>query len=419
MYGFQDSAANGGLPLQTRLRNYCDGNMDIVNLAFLSTFHDSTGYPVINFANQCDPTVSPNSVFPGTNLNHCPDIGSDITYCQSQGKIVLLSLGGWTSSTSAPDANAFADQLWNLFMEGTSSIRPFDNAIIDGIDWDIEASPGVDIVAVSQRLKSHWAGSSRKYYMSAAPFCSGLKTQPYNAALLGNVSMDFIWPQFYSDWCSNAYWQNAPSPTGYYMNFNDWTTWAQGGGNPNPNVKLMVGALGGVDAGNPNDFLSEPNFAAEISSMQTNYPSHFGGAMFWDASWCYDASPNYAGNAKSAMAAKATCSSSGGGKTTTTTTTTTSSKSTTATSSTSTNPTTTTTTTSTPPTTTTSTSATPTSTGLPACNYANNGQSICSAPNSSAAYNQCVNGSWLTRACGPGTVCLQTTSSTIQCGYAS
>ncbi|RUS35370.1 glycoside hydrolase superfamily [Jimgerdemannia flammicorona] len=216
LYWGQDSAAGGGLTLQGPLRQYCDGNSDILVLAFVTKFHDSTGYPVLNFANQCDPVNN----FNGTNLVsrsseffakhcaniifmthfhpslpqqlHCPAIGADIKYCQSKGKIVLLSLGGWTSETIAPDATAFADQLWNLFGEGSSPIRPFDDAHIDGFDWDIEHDPGTDMIAIANRLTYHYKTASKKYYMTAAPFCSGLSTQAYNAAFLKNIYVDFV-----------------------------------------------------------------------------------------------------------------------------------------------------------------------------------------------------------------------------------
>jgi chitinase len=59
----------------------------------------------------------------------------DIKHCQSKGKLVTLSLGGATGGVgfqSDSQATSFADTIWNLFLGGESSIRPFGDAILDG-----------------------------------------------------------------------------------------------------------------------------------------------------------------------------------------------------------------------------------------------------------------------------------------------
>ena len=62
-------------------------------------------------------------------------MASDIQDCQSKGKIITISLGGADSSvgfTNESQAEDFADQIWNQFLGGTSDVRPFGNAILDG-----------------------------------------------------------------------------------------------------------------------------------------------------------------------------------------------------------------------------------------------------------------------------------------------
>ncbi len=79
--------------------------------------------------------VDDDGVFTGTSLAKCTFLASQIEYCQSRGKIVTLSLGGATgaaSFSSAAQAKAFGDTIWNLFLGGTSDIRPFGDAILDG-----------------------------------------------------------------------------------------------------------------------------------------------------------------------------------------------------------------------------------------------------------------------------------------------
>jgi chitinase len=74
-------------------------------------------------------------------LANCAAIADDIKFCQSKGKAVTLSLGGATGGAgfqSDSQASTFADNVWNLFMGGSSSTRPFGDAVLDGIDLDIE-----------------------------------------------------------------------------------------------------------------------------------------------------------------------------------------------------------------------------------------------------------------------------------------
>src|SRR5438477_3751667 len=73
----------------------------------------------------------------GTSIAFIVNNSADIKTCQAAGKKILLSLGGAAGSygfTSDTQAQTFADTLWNLFGGGTSSTRPFDDAIVDGFD---------------------------------------------------------------------------------------------------------------------------------------------------------------------------------------------------------------------------------------------------------------------------------------------
>lgn len=54
---------------------------------------------------------------------------------------VMLSLGGSIgnySIGSREDAKVVADYLWNNFLGGKSSSRPLGDAVLDGIDFNIE-----------------------------------------------------------------------------------------------------------------------------------------------------------------------------------------------------------------------------------------------------------------------------------------
>lgn len=70
-------------------------------------------------------------VFAGSQLLNCSFIADDIKTCQAAGKKVTLSIGGAGAGGGTADS-AFADQIWDLFLGGSSSTRPFGDAILDG-----------------------------------------------------------------------------------------------------------------------------------------------------------------------------------------------------------------------------------------------------------------------------------------------
>jgi hypothetical protein len=76
---------------------------------------------------------SSHSYFAGSQLLDCSFLASDIKTCQAKGKKVTISLGGATGGGMA-DA-AFADLIWDLFLGGNCSTRPFGDAVLDGSDF--------------------------------------------------------------------------------------------------------------------------------------------------------------------------------------------------------------------------------------------------------------------------------------------
>ena len=87
----------------------------------------------------------------------CSFLASDIQFCQSKGKIVTISLGGATgaaSFTSDDQASAFGDTIWNTFLGGTSSVRPFGSAVLDGY-VPVTASDGMASYALLQYRLGH------------------------------------------------------------------------------------------------------------------------------------------------------------------------------------------------------------------------------------------------------------------------
>ncbi|KAI7871327.1 glycoside hydrolase superfamily [Spinellus fusiger] len=294
-------AANAQDPSQwqKRLSFYCDdATIDIIPVSFLTTFFSTGGFPSINLANSCNDID--NTTFPGTSLINCPSLADDIKYCQQRGKAITLSLGGATGGagfTTESEATAFADTIWNLFLGGSSDVRPFGDAILDGIDLDIEGGGPNYYTAFLNKLLVNFGTASKKYYLTAAPQC--VYPDANLQVTLNSIPFDAIYVQFYNNPCGLQTFGKASQ-----WNFGTWDYWARNI-SPNPNVKVYIGAPASQTAAGggyiPIDTLQQ-------IALQTrqSFPS-FGGVMFWDASQAY-ANGRIDQSIKNAMSTGASCS---------------------------------------------------------------------------------------------------------------
>ncbi|ANB14961.1 Cts1p [Sugiyamaella lignohabitans] len=258
MYWGQSSAGS-----EQSLGDYCAQTAgDIYVLSFLYEF--GSGTPSLNI-DSCSET------FPGSTLLHCPNIGADIKSCQQAGKKVLLSLGGAVGQygfSSDSEAQTFAGTLWDLFGGGSSDTRPFDDAVVDGFDLDIENDSSTGYVALVNQLRQYFSGASKDYYISTAPQC------PYPDAnvgdVLANADIDFAFIQFYNNYCS----------IGPNFNFDTWQNFASNT-SPNKNIKLFLGLPGSTSAAG-SGYEQPDAVASAVASISTD--SNFAGIMLWDAS---------------------------------------------------------------------------------------------------------------------------------------
>ncbi|EIW64535.1 class III chitinase [Trametes versicolor FP-101664 SS1] len=264
---------------QKPLAFYCqDDSIDVIPIAFINKFFGTGGAPQLDLANICNTTAD--SVFPGTGLLDCSFMASDIQTCQSKGKVVTLSLGGGGASVgfqSDSQAEAYADTIWNDFLGGSSSTRPFGSAVLDGVDLDIEGGSTTGYAAFVTRLRSHFSGASKQYYITGAPQCV------YPDASLGStinsVAFDAIYVQFYNNPCGLQVFNSASG-----FNFGIWDIWARTI-SPNPNVKVYIGAPASTTAAG-SGYQDPATLANILKTTRNRFPS-FGGVMMWDASQAY------------------------------------------------------------------------------------------------------------------------------------
>ncbi|KAJ3826963.1 glycoside hydrolase family 18 protein [Lentinula raphanica] len=280
---------------QTNLAHYCqDDVINVIPLAFLNVFFGEGELPEINFANSCS---SAGGAFPGSNLANCQFIASDIQTCQAAGKIVTLSLGGATGSTtftSASQAEDFADSIWNLFLGGKSSTRPFGNAVLDGIDIDIESGGSANAYFASfiTRIRTLAQGASKPYYITGAPQCPYPDANSDMGAVLNAVGFDAVYVQFYNNFCEVSNYNIHGD-----WDFSEWDNWAKTF-SPNRNVKVYIGAPASSTAAGTG-YVNAATLGSILQATKAEYSS-FGGAMLWDVSQAY-ANGRYDKAVKSAL----------------------------------------------------------------------------------------------------------------------
>ncbi|KAG9309716.1 glycoside hydrolase family 18 protein [Chiua virens] len=264
---------------QQPIEYYCgDNTIDTLPIAFLTEFYSTGNLPTIDLANICSTANDP--VFPGTSLPNCSFLATGIETCQKAGKIVTLSIGGATGGvgfTNNSEGQAYAQVIWDIFLGGSSTTRPFGAAVLDGIDMDIEGGAQTGYTAFLTALRTLMNGGNKQYYITAAPQC------PYPDAYIGTTlnafGFDAVYVQFYNNYCELSNFGNTND-----WDFGTWDNWATTV-SPNRNVKVYIGAPASSTAAN-NGYVSASTLATIISQTKRQYAS-FGGVMLWDASQAY------------------------------------------------------------------------------------------------------------------------------------
>jgi len=247
---------NGG---EGSLEDACNtNNYQFVNIAFLSTFGNGQT-PQINLAGHCNPTA-----------NGCAIFSSQIQACQAKGIKVLLSLGGGAGSyslSSSDDATQVANYLWDNFLGGTSSSRPLGDAVLDGIDFDIEAG-GEHFDELARALNGFSSQSQKQIYLSAAPQC------PYPDAHLDSAIQtglfDYVWVQFYN----NPGCQYSNGNTANLVNaWNQWTS---------SQAKQVFLGVPANDAAAPSGGFIPSDVLINQVLPAIKSSAKYGGVMIWD-----------------------------------------------------------------------------------------------------------------------------------------
>ncbi|CAL9131067.1 unnamed protein product, partial [Musa textilis] len=192
------------------LRDACaTGNYKYVLVAFLNQFGGGQT-PQMNLAGHCDP-----------NSGGCTFLSSDIISCQQDYNVkVMLSLGGARGSyslVSQEDAREVAQYIYNSFLGGSSPNRPLGNAVLDGVDLDIEIGGPAHYDDLVRYLKAY-STAEKRVYLSAAPQC--VFPDAHLQPAIDTGLLDYVWVQFYNNYC-----QYSPGNVDTFVRvWNQWTS---------------------------------------------------------------------------------------------------------------------------------------------------------------------------------------------------
>lgn len=259
-------------------------NYAYVILAFLSSFGDGQP-PALDFAGHCDATSG-----------SCARLSTDIHACQRQGIKILLSIGGGAGTytlSSTDDAKQLADYLWTNFLGGPSppsSPRPLGAAVLDGIDFDVEAGTSKHWDELARYLYEYGnndqaAGYNKKLHLSCAPQCP--YPDPWLGSALGTGLFDYVWIQFYN----NPQCQYSPGNVDSLIS--SWKQWVS-----SVKAGLLFLGLPAAPGAAGSGFIESQVLVSQVLPAVKGSPK-YGGVMLW--SKYYDDQTGFSSDIKNAI----------------------------------------------------------------------------------------------------------------------
>ncbi|KAL3146903.1 Chitinase 2 [Trebouxia sp. C0009 RCD-2024] len=237
-------------------------------------------------------------------------VGAAITACQSFEAKILLSLGGHGGDkceygfTSNEDATQTASNIWQLFLGGypskhSAGLRPFGDAVLDGIDLDIEcAAQGTNpayYTTFVQQLRALMSNSSSpdaataslkttSYLITAAPQCvfPDAYLGPDTEGLVlteSAMQIDYLWPQFYNN--PSCQFNSTDAGAGFQQSFHNWSSWAASAA---PAMEVLVGLPASPSAAGMG-YMPPDVEDKQIKLIRTGNATNFDGVMLWSAAW--------------------------------------------------------------------------------------------------------------------------------------
>lgn len=244
----------GQTPGQANLSHFCatSQGIDIIPLSFLSQF--GAPFPPGGGFGDCNITVPQSAQISPA----CEQVARDIEYCQSQNKLILLSLGGASGNyglSNQSDAEALAVDIWSMYgplQKGYTGPRPLGNTVLDGFDLDIENNVGAyNYVFLIWKLRELFAtDKSRQYFISGAPQC--VVPDASMGDMIFNSPFDYLFIQYYNTPTCSARGEISGFPPAdgrnQYFTFDAWREVTRVSFSQSIQSKLLIGLPGSSDA---------------------------------------------------------------------------------------------------------------------------------------------------------------------------
>lgn len=202
-------------------------------------------------------------------------VGPDVKYCQSRNVLVLLAIGGGFgdySLASKADAKAVADHIWDVYLGGRSKqTRPFGDAVLDGVDFDIEHGGSKHYDDLARYLKAYSNKGKKKVWVTAAPQC------PFPDRMLGQALrtglFDRVHVQFYNNPACSYRASNKEAFT------RAWTTWTSS----LPRSSVYLGLPAAPRAAG-SGYVPPATLVAKVLPI-VRRSRNYGGVMLWSRYW--------------------------------------------------------------------------------------------------------------------------------------
>ncbi|KAL7161020.1 hypothetical protein ACSBR2_041631 [Camellia fascicularis] len=240
----------------------------------LFIFSDDSTDPLLRLGGHCNTTA-----------NGCAALSSDICHCQNLGIKVMLSIEAY-SLESKSHAKNVSEYLWNNYLGGNSSSRPFGNAVLNGIDFNNGAGYTRNKYwdDLARYLSAYNIEFGKKVYLSAAPEC------PFPDVFLGDALntglFDYVWVHFYNlyDGKLPCQYNNNTSGGNIHALLDSWKVWIR---STKGDVKVFMGLLA-LTEDVLSGFIPAEVLKGQISP-EINKSSKYGGVMLWTLLWDWDA----------------------------------------------------------------------------------------------------------------------------------
>jgi hypothetical protein len=203
---------------------------DTIYLAGMVDHFATRGMPSLHLNKFCNASNAFAGFMMTTNgftLPKCIQVEEWIATCQAMGKKVLLSISPMHETLkSDADGIKSAQNVWNIFLGGSSATRPFGNVILDGIDLAHRTNE-VGYIGFMSELRRLMDLDARPYHLGISPECAFPSPRfgpTYDNTILSNMplSIDFLnLMHLSSQVCS---WGNQDL---FWQTTETWAKWLQ------------------------------------------------------------------------------------------------------------------------------------------------------------------------------------------------